>query len=138
MFSRMPHTEPVVFVVDDDVSVRESLELLLRSVGLHTRVFGSAEAFLAYPKTDVPCCVVLDVSLPDVSGLDLQQRIASERFRVPTIFISGHDDIPLMIQAMKAGAVEFLVKPFDDEKLLDAVRHALDQSRAALDDATKP
>ena len=134
MFSRTPQAEPVVFVVDDDISVRESLELLFRSVGLTTKLFSSAEAFLSHPRVSAPCCLVLDVTLPDLNGLDLQERIAYERFRVPIIFITGYGDIPMTVKAMKAGAIEFLSKPFDDEMLLDAVRHAISRSGAALED----
>jgi FixJ family two-component response regulator len=130
----VPQVEPIVIVVDDDISVRESLELLFESVGLRTLIFSSAEEFLAHPRASVPSCLVLDVSLPDLDGLDLQQRIASERLRMPIIFITGCGDIPMTVKAMKAGAVEFLVKPFDDEKLLGAVRHAIDRSRAALEE----
>ncbi|MCC8395949.1 response regulator transcription factor [Paraburkholderia sp. MMS20-SJTR3] len=125
--------EPLVFVVDDDISVRESLELLLRSAGLRARIFESAEQFLATPRVFVPSCLVLDVSLPEVNGLQLQQRIAADRPDMPIIFITGYGDVPMTVQAMKAGAVEFLTKPFDDETLLQAIRDALARSRDALD-----
>jgi len=121
---------PVVFVVDDDVSVRESLEHLIRWCGWASETFASAEDFLARPRTDGPSCLVLDVSLPDLNGLDLQQRIV-DRTDMPIIFITGHGDVPTSVQAMKAGAVEFLTKPLSDEALLDAIRHALERSFAA-------
>jgi FixJ family two-component response regulator len=124
---------PVVFVVDDDVSVRESLELLIRWAGWQSETFASAEEFLDRPRVPVPTCLVLDVSLPVLSGLDLQQRIV-DRIDMPIIFITGHGDIPMTVQAMKAGAVEFLTKPFDDEVLLGAIRHALERSQTALGD----
>src|SRR5262245_94412 len=108
----MPHPTPVVFVVDDDVSVRESLELLIETAGWRTEMFESAEAFLAYPRADVPSCVVLDYSLPRLNGLELQSRIATERSDMPIIFITGHADVPMSVRAMKAGAIEFLTKPF--------------------------
>jgi FixJ family two-component response regulator len=134
MPSRTPQVEPIVIVVDDDISVRESLELLFESVGLKTLIFSSAEEFLSHPRANAPSCLVLDVSLPDLDGLDLQQRIASERLRMPIIFITGCGDVPMTVKAMKAGAVEFLLKPFDDEMLLEAVRHALGRSKDALDE----
>jgi FixJ family two-component response regulator len=123
---------PIVFVVDDDISVRESLELLIRSEGWHAKTFASAQAFLAHPRSLAPCCLILDVSLPGLNGLDLQKRVA-DRSDMPIIFITGYGDIPTTVQAMKAGAVEFLTKPFSDEVLLGAIRQALDRSRAALD-----
>ena len=123
--------KPTVFVVDDDVSVRESLELLLGFEGWSVETFESARKFLARPRTLTPSCLVLDVSLPDLNGLDLQKLIA-DRTDVPVIVITGHGDIPLAVRAMKAGAVEFLTKPFDDEVLLGAVRQGLESSRAAL------
>ena len=124
---------PIVFVVDDDVSVRESLELLIRSAGWKPETFASAQAFLARPKPDVPSCLVLDVSLPDLNGLDLQKRIADDRVDMPIIFITGYGDIPMTVRAMKAGAVEFLTKPFDDDVLLSAIRNAIDRSRVCLE-----
>ena len=124
---------PIVFVVDDDVSVRESLELLIRSAGWKPETFASARAFLSRPKPDVPSCLVLDVSLPDLNGLDLQNRVAADRADMPIIFITGYGDVPMTVRAMKAGAVEFLTKPFDDEVLLTAIRNAIERSRAALD-----
>ena len=121
----MSPATPIVFIVDDDVSVRESLELLIRCAGWRPETFASAEEFLARPRVRVPSCLVLDVSLPDLNGLDLQQRIAGDRADLPIIFITGYGDIPMTVQAMKAGAVEFLTKPFGDEALLDAVDAAL-------------
>jgi FixJ family two-component response regulator len=123
---------PVVFVVDDDVSVRESLELLIMSAGWRPEIFSSAEEFLARPRAPVPSCLVLDVNLPNLNGLDLQQRIAADRIEMPIIFITGHSDVPMTVKAMKAGAVEFLTKPFGDDVLLAAIRSAIDRSREAL------
>lgn len=123
----------IVFVVDDDVSVRESVELLIKFAGWQPETFASAKDFLARPRISAPCCLVLDVSLPDLNGLELQKLIASERTDMPIIFITGHGDVPMTVQAMKAGAVEFLTKPFDDEVLLSAIRHALKRSAAVLD-----
>jgi FixJ family two-component response regulator len=125
---------PIVFVVDDDISVRESLELLIEFAGWQPETFASAAQFLARPRTATPNCLVLDVSLPDLNGLELQKLIASERTDMPIIFITGHGDVPMTVQAMKAGAVEFLTKPFDDEVLLSAIRHAIKRSMAVLDD----
>jgi FixJ family two-component response regulator len=127
----MPDLRSIVFVVDDDVSVRESLELLIGSVGWRSETFASAQEFLGRPRATVPCCLVLDVTLPGLNGLGLQQRLA-ERTDMPIIFITGHGDVPMTVQAMKAGAVEFLTKPFKDDVLLDAIRGALERSRAAL------
>jgi len=124
--------ELIVFVVDDDVSVRESLELLIKFAGWQPETFASAKDFLARPRTTTPSCLVLDVSLPDLNGLELQRLIGSDRFDMPIIFITGHGDVPMTVQAMKAGAVEFLTKPFDDEVLLSAIRHALNRSSAVL------
>jgi len=123
---------PVVFVVDDDISVRESLELLIESAGWRVELFASARDFLAHPRANVPCCLVLDVSLPDLNGLELQQRIAADRVELPIVFITGHGNIPMSVRAMKAGATEFLTKPFKDDALLDAVRGAIERSTAAL------
>jgi FixJ family two-component response regulator len=128
----MSPATPIVFVVDDDVSVRESLELLIRCEGWQPQTFASAQDFLACPRTLVPNCLVLDVSLPGLNGLDLQKRIAVERTDMPIIFITGHGDVPMTVQAMKAGAVEFLTKPFRDEVLLSAIRQALERSLVAL------
>jgi FixJ family two-component response regulator len=124
---------PTVFVVDDDVSVRESLESLIRSAGWKPETFASAQAFLSRPRPEVPSCLVLDVSLPDLNGLDLQNRVAADRTDMPIIFITGYGDVPMSVRAMKAGAVEFLMKPFDDEVLLSAIRNAIERSRIALD-----
>jgi FixJ family two-component response regulator len=121
---------PAVFVVDDDVSVRESLELLLRCVGWRVETFASAQEFLARPPADCASCLVLDVSLPGLGGLDLQARVARERADMPIIFITGHADIPMTVRAMKAGAVEFLTKPFRDDVLLGAIRNAVERSEA--------
>src|SRR5437868_5068554 len=129
----MSHATPIVFVVDDDVSVRESLELLIRYAGWQPEVFASAQEFLAHPRVSAPCCLILDVSLPDLNGLDLQKLVA-DRIDMPIIFITGYGDIPMTVRAMKAGAVEFLTKPFDDDVLLDAIRHAIGRSTAALGD----
>jgi len=123
---------PVVFVVDDDVSVRESLELLIRCEGWRPETFASAQEFLNRPRPLVPSCLVLDVSLPGLNGLDLQKRIAGERPGMPIVFVTGHGDVPMAVQAMKAGAVEFLTKPFNDDVLLTAIRAALQRSRVAL------
>jgi len=124
---------PIVFVVDDDVSVRESLDSLIRCAGWKPETFASAQSFLSRSKPDVPSCLVLDVSLPDVSGLDLQNRVAADRTDMPIIFITGYGDVPMTVRAMKAGAVEFLTKPFDDDVLLTAIRNAIERSRIALD-----
>ncbi len=128
----MSNPKPIVFVVDDDVSVRESLELLIRYEGWQAEIFASADQFLSRPRVLVPSCLILDLSLPGLSGLDLQKRIAGERTDMPIIFITGHGDIPSTVQAMKAGAVEFLTKPFTDDALLSAIRQALERSRVAL------
>jgi FixJ family two-component response regulator len=124
---------PIVFVVDDDISVRESLELLIRFAGWQPETFASAHDFLARPRATVPNCLVLDVSLPGLNGLELQTRVAADRPDMPIIFITGFGDVPMTVQAMKAGAVEFLTKPFRDERLLDAIRQAIERSRVALD-----
>jgi len=129
----MPESQPVVLVVDDDISVRESLELLLRNKSLDVDTFVSAQELLNCPLKTVPSCLLLDISLPGLNGLDLQKRLAVERYEMPIIFITGHGDIPKSVQAMKAGAVEFLTKPFSDEILLNAVRNALIRSRALLE-----
>jgi FixJ family two-component response regulator len=125
-------TSPIVFIVDDDLSVRESLELLICSEGFVAETFESAQEFLDRPRALVPSCLVLDVSLPGLNGLELQKRVAAERTDMPIIFITGHGDVPMTVQAMKAGAVEFLTKPFSNDVLLTAIRNALDRSRAAL------
>jgi FixJ family two-component response regulator len=123
---------PIVFVVDDDVSVRESLELLIRCKGWQPETFASAQEFLDHPRVPIPNCLVLDVSLPGLNGLDLQRLVAGERTDMPIIFITGHGDVPMTVQAMKAGAVEFLTKPFNDDVLLTAIQAALERSRVAL------
>jgi len=128
----MPPIKPIVFVVDDDISVRESLELLIASAGWRPELFASAQEFLKSSRTSVPSCLVLDVSLPGLNGLELQKRVANERTDMPIIFITGHGNVPMTVQAMKAGAVEFLTKPFSDEALLSAIRQALERSRTAL------
>jgi FixJ family two-component response regulator len=129
----MPESPSIVLVVDDDISIRESLEVLLRHEGLGVETFVSAQDFLSRPPVTVPSCLVLDVSLPGLNGLDLQKRVAVERHEMPIIFITGHGDIPITVQAMKAGAQEFLTKPFSDEILLNAIRNALVRSKALLD-----
>src|SRR6202167_1874349 len=128
----MLQVTPIVFVVDDDVSVRESLELLIRCEGWLPATFASAQEFLACPRALVPSCLVLDVSLPGLNGLDLQKRVAVERTDMPIIFITGYGDVPMTVQAMKAGAVEFLTKPVSNEELLAAIRHALERSSPVL------
>ena len=127
----MPDVTSIVFVVDDDVSVRESLELLIQTAGWRSETFTSAQEFLSRPRAVVPCCLVLDVSLPGLNGLELQQQLV-DRPDMPIIFITGHGDVPMSVQAMKAGAVEFLTKPLKDDVLLSAIRGAIEQSRAAL------
>lgn len=124
-------TEAMVFVVDDDVGTRESLKNLIRSVGLRVEAFASAQDFLRSTRPDVPGCLVLDVRLPGLSGLDLQKRMAEVELEIPIVFISGHGDIPMSVRAMKAGAVEFLTKPFRDQELLDAIQQALERDRNA-------
>ena len=126
--------EPMVFVVDDDVSVRESLELLIRQAGWRAQTFASAQAFLDHPQANVPRCLVLDVSLPDLNGLDLQKSIANDQSSMPIVFITGYGDVPMTVRAMKAGAVEFLTKPFGDQVLLAAIRGAIARSAVALEE----
>ena len=128
----MPQITPIVFVVDDDLSVRESLETLIRFEGWQPETFGSAREFLAHPRVSVPSCLVLDVSLPGLNGLELQKCLAQERHDMPIIFITGYGDVPMTVRAMKAGAQEFLTKPFRDEVLANAIRQALERSRIAL------
>jgi FixJ family two-component response regulator len=128
----MSHATPIVFVVDDDVSVRESLEALIRCAGWQPETFASAQEFLSRPRVLAASCLVLDVTLPDLNGLDLQKRVAVDRTDMPIIFISGYGDVPMTVQAMKAGAVEFLTKPFGDDVLVTAIRHAIELSHAAL------
>ena len=129
----MAQTSPIVFVVDDDISVRESIEFMLRDQGFAVETFISAQEFLARQRAWAPSCLVLDVSLPGLNGLDLQKRVAQDRHDMPIIFITGHGDIPMTVQAMKAGAVEFLTKPFSDDVLLRAIRNAIERSRVLLD-----
>ncbi|HKF42913.1 MAG TPA: response regulator [Thermoanaerobaculia bacterium] len=125
--------QPIVFIVDDDVSVRESLEPLIRFEGWQPEAFASAREFLARKPAEVPNCLILDVELPGLNGLDLQERIAAERREMPILFLTGHADIPRTVRAMKAGAAEFLTKPFDDDVLLAAIRRALNRSGRALE-----
>ena len=127
----MPDAKPIVFVVDDDISVRESLELLIKSAGWRPETFASGQDFLARPRATVPCCLLLDMTLPGVNGLEVQRQLA-ERTEMPIIFITGHGDVPTSVQAMKAGAVEFLTKPFSDVVLVDAIHGAIERSRVAL------
>ncbi|MFY9602551.1 MAG: response regulator transcription factor [Pseudolabrys sp.] len=121
---------PVVFVVDDDASVREALGSLIRSIGLRVEAFASAQEFFAAKRPDAICCLILDVRLPGVSGLDFQAELTKAKIQIPIIFITGHGDIPMSVKAMKAGAVEFLPKPFRDQDLLDAIQVALERARA--------
>jgi FixJ family two-component response regulator len=129
----MTETEAMVYVVDDDASMRASLNNLIRSVGLRAELFGSAQEFLRSKRPEVPSCLVLDVRLPGLSGLDLQRRTAEAGMDIPIIFITGHGDIPMTVRAMKAGAVEFLTKPFRDQDLLDAIQQALERDRQACE-----
>src|SRR6266849_1418294 len=124
-----PADAPTVFVVDDDAGVRASIQGLLRSVKLRCESFGSAEEFLRSKRSDGPSCLVLDVSLPGVNGLDFQRQLADASIQIPIIFVTGHGDIPMSVKAMKSGALEFLTKPFQDQDLLDAIRQALDRDR---------
>src|SRR5215831_11508915 len=123
----MAESKAIVFVVDDDISVRESLELLIKTAGWRVETYETAQDFLARARATVSCCLVLDVSLPGLTGLELQQRLA-ERPEMPIIFITGYGDVPTSVRAMKAGAVEFLTKPFKDDVLIEAIRHAIEQS----------
>jgi FixJ family two-component response regulator len=127
----MTEDDPIVFVVDDDPSIREALESLIRSVGLRVGAYGSAQEFLGRQHPEAPACLVLDMRLPGVSGLDVQRQLAEGGVAIPIIFITGHGDVPMSVRAMKAGAVEFLTKPFRDQDLLDAVQEAIDRDRAA-------
>jgi len=127
----LPEPDAIVFVVDDDVSVREGLEGLIRSAGLRVETFASAREFLARQRPDLPSCLVLDVRLPGLSGLDLQKRMAEANLEIPIIFITGHGNIPAAVQAMKADALEFLTKPFTDRDLLEAIEQAIKRDRAA-------
>ncbi len=129
MTSKATELPPAVFVVDDDVSVREALDSLFRSIGLHAKTFGSAAEFLQNKLPDTPSCLVLDVRLPGLSGLDFQTELAAAGLHIPIIFMTGHGDIPMTVKAMKAGAIEFLPKPFRDQDMLDAVQQALERDR---------
>ena len=129
--SPLPESKAIVFVVDDDVSVREALERLLRVVGFEVETFASAQDFLAHRRENAPSCLVLDVRLPGLSGLELQKLIAEANREIPIVFITGHGDVPTSVSAMKAGAVEFLVKPFSDQDLLDAIQQAIKRDQAA-------
>ena len=128
----MKPADPIVFVVDDDNSVREALGSLIRSVGWRVEVFSSAQEFLRHKRPETPACLVLDVRLPGLSGLDLQHELAARKIQLPIVFITGHGDIPMSVRAMKAGAVEFLPKPFRDQDLLDAIQQALESSRRSI------
>src|ERR1700754_3472940 len=128
----MPSATPIVFIVDDDVSVRESLEALIRFAGWQPETFASAQDFLSRRPVLVPNCLVLDVSLPGLNGLDLQKRIAADRIDTPIIFITGYGDVPMTVRAMKAGSLDFLKKPFSDDALLAAIRQAIEHSRTML------
>jgi FixJ family two-component response regulator len=131
----MPVSTPIVYVVDDDISVREALEALICEAGWRAGAFASAQEFISHAREACPRCLILDVTLPDLNGLDLQEQIAAERAEMPVIFISGHGDVPMTVRAMKAGAVEFLIKPFGDEALLSAIRGAIERSEIALSQA---
>ena len=133
----MTEAAAIVFVVDDDEGIRQSLKNLIGSVGLQVKVFASAQEFLRSKLTDVPGCLVLDVRLPGLSGLDLQKRMTEAGMEIPIIFITGHGDIPMTVRAMKAGAVEFLTKPFRDQDLLDAIQQALERDRIAREQRGK-
>ncbi|HSD46195.1 MAG TPA: response regulator transcription factor, partial [Pyrinomonadaceae bacterium] len=122
-------SDEMVFVIDDDESIREALRSLIRSVGLNVKTFSSAHEFLQSQRPDVPACLILDVRMPGLSGLDLQRDLAEANIHIPIIFITGHGDIPMSVRAMKAGAVEFLTKPFRDQDLLDAIQQALERDR---------
>jgi FixJ family two-component response regulator len=128
---------PIVYVVDDDVSVREALTSLIRSIDLDVETFSSAREFLQYRRSEVPACLVLDVRLPGLSGLDLQRELVSAKNGIPIIFITGHGDVPMSVRAMKAGAVEFLTKPFRDQDLLDAIQQAIERNRELLKDRSE-
>ena len=127
----MPEPDAIVWVVDDDASVREALRSLIRSAGLRVETLASAQEFLACPRVEAPSCLVLDVRMPRLSGLDLQKRMAEISLQIPIVFITGHGDVPTSVRAMKAGAVEFLTKPFDDQDLLEAIQQAIKRDREA-------
>jgi FixJ family two-component response regulator len=128
----MTQSKPTVYVVDDDISVRESLEMLISSAGWRVKTFSSAQEFLALTQIVAPCCLILDVTLPDLNGLELQKRIAPGHRDMPIIFITGYGDIPMTVRAIKAGAIEFLTKPFDDDLLLNAIEQAIGYSRTKI------
>ncbi len=125
----MDQSDPLVFIVDDDELIRDSLEQLIKSVGIKTSSLSSAQAFLEVELPDTPCCLVLDIRMPGMSGLDLQTELEKRNVSLPIIFITGHGTVPMSVRAMKAGAVDFLQKPFEDQELLDAIHHALEQNR---------
>lgn len=133
----MTETKPIVFVVDDDLSVRRSTERLIRSIGLEVQTFTSAREFLKNPRPKGPACLVLDVRMPGLSGMDLQRELDRSEIHIPIIFITAHGDIPMSVRAMKAGAVEFLTKPFRSRSLLDAIRAAIDRDRAASNERSE-
>ena len=130
----MSGVTPVVYIVDDDVSVRESLQGLIATAGWRPEVFASGKEFLAHPRLPLPSCLLLDIRLPDLNGLELQKRIARDRADIPIIVITGHGDIPMTVRAMKAGAIEFLTKPLGTDALFGAIQNALERSRASLDE----
>jgi RNA polymerase sigma factor (sigma-70 family) len=130
---KMLEMDPTVFIVDDDASIRDAVKRLIRSVGLHVELFGAATDFLRWPRADVPSCLVLDVRLPGISGLDFHRQLVAAGVLIPVIFITAHGDIPMSVRAMRAGAIDFLTKPFRDQDLLDSIHIALDQDRARLD-----
>src|SRR6202795_4649286 len=132
-----PAVVPTVFVIDDDALVRAAIQGMLKSVGLRSETFGTPQEFLGSKRLDGPSCLVLDVRLPGVNGLDFQRELADAGIRIPIIFITGHGDIPMSVRAMKSGAVEFLTKPFRDQDLLDAIHQSLDRDRAAREDQSK-
>jgi FixJ family two-component response regulator len=132
-----PADAPRVFVIDDDAAMRAAIQGLLKSAGLRSETFGAAEEFLRSKRPDGPSCLVLDVSLPGISGLDFQHQLADAGIQIPIIFITGHGDIPMTVKAMKSGAVEFLTKPFQDQALLDAIRQALDRDRVTRQQQSK-
>jgi FixJ family two-component response regulator len=133
----MPQVTPVVYVVDDDISVRESLELMISNAGWQPQAFASAQEFLSYTRGSTPSCLILDVNLPDLNGLELQRRIVADDADMPIIFLTGYGDIPMTVRAMKAGAIEFLMKPFSDDVLLGAIQQAIQGSQVALDHAAE-
>jgi len=133
----MTESEPIVFVIDDDASVRDALRSLIRSVGLQVELFSSGQEFLKRKRPDMPSCIILDVRLPGISGLDFQCRLAADNLNIPIIFVTGHGDIPMSVRAMKQGAVEFLTKPFRDQDLLDAIQLALERDQTRLQEEAK-